>query len=151
MSYKICRINDMKVLSSKKFDKESHLSEFIESNIILFCADVLGDTYVSHRKEVQASEHNLFAPRMPRVDYEIQCEKSKYLVELKNPKNMAENRSAIGQILSYATMLSEDGPHDMVVVTTKFDLLTARAIKKFALPIRYVFFDGEVMAEYLED
>lgn len=92
-----------------------------------------------------------FQPRQPRVDFVIECEKKTHIVELKNPKNVSENRNALGQILSYSTMLDPLGECALVIVTTKHDMLTARAIKRFNLPVRYVYFEKGCFMEYIHD
>lgn len=138
-------------LKSFEFNRESDLSCYIETNIESFCADVLDDIYVRHEKEVQAESQMRFQPRQPRVDFVIECEKKTHIVELKNPKNVSENRNALGQILSYSTMLDPLGECALVVVTTKHDMLTARAIKRFNLPVRYVYFEKGRFMEYIHD
>lgn len=146
----VCVIDEKK-LFNKQFQKERNLSDYIEQNIIKFCVDVLDDVYLSHEKEVQADKHNRFQPRQPRIDYKIKCQNHTYLVELKNPKNTSENRHSIGQMLSYSVLLDDEDKFRMVVITTKHDMLTAKAIKKFNLPIRYVYFEKGKIMEYLRD
>jgi hypothetical protein len=143
----IVRIDNLKDLQHSQFDKEKDLSIYIESHIKQFCNDILEDDYVNHETEVQKSSQIAFMPRMPRVDYRIECKQNTYLIELKNPTGLSENRSAIGQILSYATMLNED--FKLVIITTKFDILTAQTIKKFNLPITYLYFENNRVLEFV--
>jgi|SRR5690625_86595 len=140
---------DVSKLKNNEFEKEVNLSEYILDNIILFCADVLEDQYISHETEVQSEKQTYFQPRQPRIDIRIRCKNKTYLVELKNPKNTSENRHALGQILAYSVLLDEIGSCDLVIVTTKYDILTAKAIKKFNLPVRYVYFEKGKIMEYL--
>jgi len=139
-------IKDVKKMKSSMFIKEKDMMDFFEKHIDVFCSDVLCDSYVSHSTEIQQNKHSTFSPRMPRVDIYIKCKRKSYLVELKNPKMPSSNRIALGQILAYGAMM--DGDDELVIITTMFDILTAKAIKKYNLPITYLFFDGKNCLEF---
>lgn len=145
------RIENHADLMNSDFDKEKDLSKYICSNIELFCRDVLSDTYVSHEEEVQVKKQVIFQPRQPRIDLKIICKNSTYLIELKNPKYQSENRAALGQLLCYSTILDESRESEMVLVSTKFDMLSAKTIQRFNLPIRYIYFEKSRFMEYLYD
>ena len=141
--------SDMEKLKYSGFDKEKTLCDYIERHIENFCRDILEDKYISYQTEVQKKSQEYFMPREPRVDFVIQCEKKQYLIEIKNPKNISENRNALGQILCYSALFEEEKPYQLIIITTKFDHLTAKTIKNFDLPIRYIYFERNMCMEYL--
>lgn len=142
-----------KSLVSNDFEKESDVTDYIVLNIEKFCEQVLGDKLVSFEQEYVISEsevyHNkakayldkkYYYPRSRRVDLLIRGEKKSYLVEIKKPFNLAENRYAIGQLLDYGREFL-DSEKQLVLLTTKYDINTAKTIEYYELPIRYIYFD----------
>jgi hypothetical protein len=134
-------------LKTDEWGKEIDLLCYITNNIDLFCRDVLLDKLISFETEKEIKKKYKFGPRGQRVDLFINCERSVYIIELKNPKNISENRGAIGQILEYG-MYFLDPKKELILLTTKFDIETARIIKFYDLPIRYIYFDKHKKAEF---
>lgn len=135
------------------FKNERELQSYIVSNIELFCRDILGDILVSFEEErpARGQEQLTRGPRGKRVDLFILGENSRYVVELKCPTGLSENRSAIGQLLDYGREFldPEKGLPQLILVTARFDVDTARTIKHYGLPIRYVYLSKKANYEYL--
>lgn len=55
----------------------------------------------------------------------------------------------IGQILDYGREFL-DPKKELMIITTKFDRNTAKTIKHYRLPIRYIYIDKNRIMEYLE-
>ena len=127
------------------FKSEKDLQSYICKHIKSFCKDVLGDEYISHKKESPIHEQIRNSPRGRRVDILIKCEGGAYIIELKNPKQPAENRYGIGQLLDYGREIPQG---NLVLVTTFFDINTALTIQHHSLPIRYIYFDKTRIMEY---
>lgn len=138
-----------KGVRSNDFSKENELCDFIEGNLLFFCETILQDNLISFEREYQFGQH-YFGPREPRVDFLIIGEKSHYLVEVKNPQNLAENRAAIGQLLNYGRKYL-DPKKTLVLITSKFDHETACTIQEYKLPIRYIYLDKKRSLEFLKN
>lgn len=129
------------------FESEKSLLDYIVSNIENFCSDILDDTLISFETEKSITTRRRFSPRGRRIDLYIVGRKAKYIIELKNPFNQAENRYAIGQLLDYGREFL-DPKKELVLLTTKFDINTAKTIAFYDLPIRYIYFDKRRILEY---
>lgn len=130
------------------FKTESEMQRFIADNIEDFCKNVLGDRLVSFECEKGFGKYTgaYSARKQYRIDICIIGESKKYIVEIKNPKAHCDCRNALGQLLVYSSYFSD---HELVLVTSKYDLDAARAIEKFALPIRYICLSKEISAEVI--
>jgi hypothetical protein len=140
---KVC-YNDTTILKNSDFDKEESLKIYIVNNIDKFTKDILEDELVSFEVEKPVSKQLRLSPRERRIDIFVVGKKSKYIVELKNPKCYHENRTAIGQLLDYGREVVDS---QLVLITTKFDINTYKTIKYYDLPIRYIYFDKEKSLE----
>ena len=136
-------------ISNSDFRYESDLSSYLINNIELLCSH-LGDEYVSVDENLHIEEAYGLRPRSRRIDIFLRCKKKIYIIELKNPTAKAENRSGIGQLLDYG----REFPYpekELLLISTKFDINTARTIKHYMLPIRYFYFSKKHLCEYLGD
>jgi len=144
----LIRVNNYSYLKNNSFKSEKKLKEFILNHIEDFTRDVLGDTYKSHESEYEFyKQHWMGLSR--RVDLLIEGENNLFIVELKNPRYHSENRGAIGQLLCYGQEFL-DPKKRLVLISTKFDIHTARAIQYYKLPIRYIYFDINNCLEFIE-
>ena len=133
---------------TQDFDQEKELSAYIVTYIHEFCRDVLNDRLISFEKNYHICIWGDWKfKRDKRVDLLVRGEKGLYIIELKNPRYLAENRCAIGQLLNYGREFL-DSKKELVLVTTKFDIDTAKTIKYYGLPIRYIYMDREKMLEF---
>lgn len=137
-------------ISSNYYKKEQELQNHIINNIKQFTCEFLGDELVCYEAEKRIERHRL---RGKRVDLFIKGRKKEYIIEFKNPKYKCENIQAIGQILDYKRKLDEfsDSEKEMIIITTMFDIETARTIQYYNLPIRYIFVDEKHFMEYLNE
>jgi len=144
-------IEDTKTIRTAVFKHEKDFCAWIVSNMDKFCTDILNDELVSFEIERNMAplQNRCLSPRPKRVDLLIQGTGQTYLVELKNPYHKAENRKAIGQLLDYGRSFVK--PAQLVLVTTNFDLDTAKTIEHYNLPIRYIYLSKEKMLEYVGD
>lgn len=149
MNANLVKIQDLAHLTNKDFSNEIDLCKYIVANISNFTRDVLNDVYVDHVIEKPLKEIFRFGPRPKRIDLVIYCDTATYIIELKCPKYVSENRKAIGQILDYAREFP-DPLKKMVLITTKFDIDTALTIDHYELPIQYIYFERARSFEYKE-
>ena len=130
-------------LKNSDFKTERELSGYISDNIETFCAEICDDRYISHATD------KAFHHKGRRIDLFIECEKSLFVIELKNPRHMNENVRAIGQILDYARRIKEHKKTQLIIITTKFCIDTAKTIKHYHLPIRYMYFSKTQCFEHI--
>jgi hypothetical protein len=136
-----------KQLKTDAFNKESDLSQYLQDNIESFCSDLLEDEYISHEAEKAQEKQITLQPRRKRLDLYIECKNHNYIVELKNPRQLASVRDGIGQLLEYGLWFS-DSKKQLLLITTHFCFDTARVIKHYGLPIRYFFMSDDVFMEF---
>ena len=144
------KINGGMEISSNYYKKEQELQNHIINNIEKFTHEFLEDKLVSYEAEKRVDKYRL---RGKRIDLFIKGIKKEYIIEFKNPKYKCENIQAIGQILDYKRKLDRfsDSKKEMIIITTLFDFDTARTIKYYNLPIRYIFVDEKHFMEYLDE
>ena len=138
-----------KRLSCDDFKSEKELCQYIEANISEFCRDSFDDVYVSHEIDKPIVPQQRFGPRTRRVDMIIRCKKHKYIIELKNPTHPAENRHGIGQLLDYGREFIDTGKK-LVLISTSFDINTAKTIEHYNLPIVYMYINKTQILEFKE-
>ena len=137
---------DSIILRNNEFDKEKDLALYLQLNMNVFVEELLEDKLVAYELERPVNAKiRTFATKTPRMDIWIKGEKSNYIIELKNPSAPVENRYAIGQILDYGR---EEPEAEMILITTLFDMNTAKTIKHYNLPIRYIYFEKSKFLEY---
>ncbi len=140
-------------LRTAEFESENELVEYIVQNIEMFCEDVLRDKLVSFECEhgVKTRQSRGLLPRERWCDLYIVCKSQVYVIEVKNPRFLSENRKGIGQLLDYGREFLHAKKGAMILLTTLFDIHTARTIKYYNLPIRYIYFEKGRMLEYGRD
>ena len=138
-----------KKLFNTDFDRESDLEAYICANIEWFC-DALGEKYISHETNKPIVKRLRMSPQVRRVDMYIKCRGSVLIVELKNQPSGTQSRAAIGQVLDYGRVFIDTRKKQMVIVTTKFDQPTAKTIKHYNLPIRYIYMSKRQKMEFLK-
>ena len=134
-------VDHLNELVSNEFRKEADLRNYVVDNIEKFCKDVLSDEYASHKTEKDVNDQYRFGARPIRMDLYIKCKKHEYIIELKNPKHKAENKSSIWQLLSYGAMMKDTIERKLILISTKFDMPTAQAICEYRLPIEFIYFE----------
>lgn len=139
--------NQNKTLCSD-FSKEKDFVHFVTSNVFSFVRLLFNDEVISFETEYNLDKQYKLYPRGRRIDLFIVGRKKKYVIEAKNPKFGTESRAAIGQILDYGRELN-DKNIELVIITTHFDINTAKTIKYYNLPIRYVYLSKKFFVEYL--
>lgn len=144
------RIDNSENIATSDFDKEKHLEEFLVNNIDKFVNEFLDDSIVSFEINKPINKQRKFSQRGRRVDLYIKGKLNTYIIELKNPISNTESRAAIGQILDYGREFL-DPKKQLLIITTKFDINTAKTIKYYNLPIRYIYLDKNKTLEYLRN
>lgn len=134
------------------FKKEKDLEGYVVKNIKLFCEETLEDKLISFEINKPIKKQRRLSPRGRRMDLFVSGEKYDYIIELKNPKNLMENRQGIGQLLDYGREYADSKKEiKLFLITTAFDINTAKTIKHYKLPIRYIYFDKQRILEYKTD
>lgn len=141
-------ISNSNKIKTVDFVKENNLVDYIICNIECFARDILRDTVISYEKEKPIDDFRRFGARGKRVDLYILGKRKEYIIEFKNPKYKSECRSAIGQILDYGREFS-DSKKELIIITTFFDLDTAKTIEYYNLPIRYIYLSKKHILEYM--
>ena len=139
----------LKEIKTNDFKNEKELSDYTKLNIKKFTEDILEDELVSFEFEKKIVKKER-PQRHKRVDLYVIGKKGKYIIEFKNPTWNNENLNAIGQLLNYGRQFT-DSKKELVLISTLFDEETARTIKYYNLPIRFIYFDKEKSLEYLGD
>lgn len=145
--YAKIRIYDTYTIKTDEFKKEKDIEEFIVCNIEKFVNDILEDKLIYYEVNKPIEKQNMMCPRGRRIDLFIKGENKIYIIELKNPTSLIDNRMAIGQILDYGREFA-DSKKELIIITTKFDINTAKTIDYYNLPIRYIFLSKERCLEY---
>lgn len=141
---------DTRFLRTATFSSEKELSAYVCGKISDFVSIILDDEMISFETEKELGMGRVFfGPCQKRIDLYIRSKGSNYIIELKNAKSSPANIEAIGQLLNYGRAM-ECGAinHQLVLITTFFDLDTAKTIQKYDLPIRYMFIDRRHILEF---
>jgi len=134
--------------SSGQFSKEKELLSYLKDNIRIFCNDFLNDGLIEYFIDVNIDTNTEARSKGGRrIDLLINGRKKKYIIEIKNPKYQAENRYAIGQLLDYGREIK--GEKELILITSKLDIHTAKTIQHYKLPIRYVYLDKDRTLEFI--
>lgn len=137
-------------IKNKSFEKEKDLVQYIVNNIDSFAKDLLDDTVIAYEVDKPLSKRYGLSPSVRRVDLFIIGKKKKYIIEAKNPSSATENRGAIGQVLDYGREFP-DSEKELIIITSLFDIETARTIAYYNLPIRYIYLSKGSTLEYKEE
>ncbi|MBL4664313.1 MAG: hypothetical protein JKY22_12350 [Flavobacteriaceae bacterium] len=139
-----------KQLQNNDFRREKDMSRYVVDNAEQITANIFNDELVSCYENKPIKKQMSLSPSSRRTDIIMKCVKNTYLLELKNPKNVSENRAGIAQLLDYGRQIEEDYNNSikLVLVTTKFDVDTALTINHYKLPISYYYFNSDQMLEY---
>lgn len=132
---------------AEKRKNEKELVNYVAENIELFAKDILDDTIISFEIDMPIEKQISLAPRGRRIDLYIKGRKQDYIIEFKNPTSGTESRAAIGQILDYGREFAGRNT-ELLIVTSYFDINTAKTIKFYNLPIRYVYLSTKYSLEY---
>lgn len=136
-----------KEIRTKDFKNEKELAYYTKINIEKFVEDILEDELISFEFEKKIKKLEK-AQKHKRVDLYVVGKKGKYIIEFKNPTWNNENLNAIGQLLNYGRQFT-DPKKELILISTLYDEETARTIKSYNLPIRFIYFDKEKSLEYL--
>lgn len=128
------------------FSSEKGMCNFIESNIIDFTNE-LGLIYKSHVREYPLYPWKRRSKGTKRIDFLIETESGKVVIEVKDPTYKSEHCAALGQILSYAQILEKNGviANRLILVSSTLDIHVTEVISRFGLPIEYVIIDESKM------
>ena len=134
------------------WNKEAELVNYIECNIVLFTKDVLGEEYQYHVREWSMQEQRMFGGNQPRIDLMIMTKSGKRIgVECKLPKqSFSELSRAVSQVLAYSVIAEDNNLplHKLLIVTTQYDTIVHKIIKKYELPIGLVVIDKNKRMEW---
>lgn len=136
---------------AKDFKNEKAVEEYILNNVKSFCEDILEDKYISAHSQYSYGKTRKYGAK--RVDIYLECEKNDYLIEIKNPTNISENISAVGQLLGYGVLHEDYKPTrkkglKLLIVSTKEDDLIVKTIKKYKLPITFMVISKDWLVIY---
>lgn len=137
-------------LENNSFEKEIDLVNYIVLNIDKFVNDILNDELISFEVDMPINKQNRLSPRGRRIDLFIKGKNKTYIIETKNPTSGTENRAAIGQILDYGREFT-DPKKELIIITSKFDINTAKTIKYYNLPIRYIYLSKKRTLEFIDE
>jgi hypothetical protein len=133
--------NEVNLIIKQDFKTEKDLCNYIENNIELFCIDVLNDIYISHSREFSINKKMRYNDNK-KIDFFIKCANKTYAIEVKNPTYKSELYAGIGQLLTYTVLfeINQIKVDRYILLTTKYDEIASKTIKKYNLPIDlYIF------------
>lgn len=148
-------IEDWEVLLScnkfmnNDFEKEKDLVAYIIENINEFSNLHLNDLVLEYEVDKPIDKQR-FWPRWRRVDIFIKWEKWIYIIECKNASNTTEIRYSIGQLLDYWREYL-DSKKELILIANMYDENTAKTIKHYNLPIRYIIISKTNSLEYVRE
>ena len=135
--------------NTKDFMSETLATNHLNDSLDLLIESLYNDKIVCVSREMPLQKQYKLSPRGRRIDIFIQGQKNNYIIEVKNEKNTSEIRSSIGQLLDYGRELSHKDPV-LILVSTMFDINTAKTIEYYKLPIKYIFMDKRKFLELKE-
>jgi hypothetical protein len=143
-------ISDHKQYEHEDFGTEKELCDFIEVKAKIFASEVLGVEYKSYIREYYISgDSRINKNKKGRVDFVFHSDKGDIYVECKKPTHSySESVNAISQLLAYSCLADtfKRQLYRMVLVTTRYNPMLLKVIKKFNLPIEiYVLSKSNVM------
>jgi hypothetical protein len=139
------KIKDTTFLKNNTYKNEKQLEKEIHDNINDFIESYYGDEVVESSTNKNCLANNNKQIKGKRVDIYVKGKKCEYIIECKNSKYSYENIQAIGQLLNYGRYFKRA---KLMLVTTLFDIDTARTIQQYNLPIRIVMVYGDKLLEY---
>lgn len=129
-----------------KYKTEKDLCDELELNIVWFTEKILKAKYLSHKRESYIKP-KVYGANKPRIDFDIQTSKGRWMVECKNPNNThAELISSISQLLNYG-LIAEPEEVKLCLVTSRAIPQVQQVILKYELPISVVYIN-EVIATW---
>lgn len=130
--------SEIDVLEDKlDFDKESYFCDFLETNIVNLCNDLLNEKYISHQREFHLCKHQKKGGKSKRVDFFITTDKGNVLCEVKNPTDhYLQLTDAVSQMMSYLIDCEQNGMkiHRYIIITNKYSYEIQAIINRFKLP-----------------
>lgn len=145
--------DELKNTVDKDFTSEKEFCDFLETHIRDFCTDFLEVEYSSHIREyklVKTSRARMRGNR--RIDFLIKTKCNQNIViECKHPVNICELSTALGQCLSYISLLKNFGINSdrTILLSTKIDSITPQVITDFNLPIEFMIMDKTRCVKFL--
>jgi hypothetical protein len=126
------------------FKNEKALCDYIETNMHLFCDELLGVELKSYKREYRIAFKSYRGNRSQRIDFYIESKCGQRIVlECKNPTYACELTAAVGQALGYKSLMKQYGTavDRTVIVTTKLDTVAVMVIQDNNLPIELIAMD----------
>lgn len=127
---------------SNSFSSERKMCDFIEANIINITNDI-GLKYKSHIREYPLYPWKKRSKGTKRIDFLLETESDKIVIEVKDPTYKSEHCAALGQMLSYAQILEKNGVKisRLILISSTLDIHITEVIDRFNLPIEYIVID----------
>lgn len=136
-----------------KFKTEKEFIDYLILNAEFWVDDLLNSNIKNIDREWYLVKMKSFGANKPRIDLSITTNDNRRIgVEVKNPKNIfGELSRTISQLLSYAVLAEENGnPFDeLVIITSEYDDILIKVIKKYKLPIRIFLIDKQFHCEII--
>jgi hypothetical protein len=146
-------ISELTDTLSKDFDNERNICDFIETNIDLFTKDCLNYELMSYEREyqiVKGTRKRIRGNR--RIDFLIKTKCGKNIgIEVKHPRGTSELSNAVGQCLTYLTLMEIQGTFldKIIIVSSKIDFVLPLVITKHNLPIEFFGFDKSKHVKFI--
>ncbi len=142
-----------KIFNKEDFKNEKELTEFIIKNIEDFTKDVLKDKLIKFEKNQSFNKNHYFGiSQNGRIDLIIRGKLKTYAIEIKNPKQIFHELSrSLSQLLTYIVLSEEQKKkiNKFYILTSKYDNILIKVIKRFKLPINVIVLNKEYVAVWL--
>lgn len=134
-----------KFLKDNSYKNEKQLEKEMYENIKELIKCYYDDEVIYSETNKNCLSNNTKKTKGKRIDIYAKGKNNDYIIECKNPKYSNENIQAIGQILNYGRYFQNA---KLIIITTMFDLDTARTITMYNLPIKLLIVYGNKLLEY---
>jgi hypothetical protein len=134
-------VDTIKIWNERKdFANERELEDFVFDNSAFWVKDFYGRDKCKITRQGYFGNIKFFGANKPRIDLYLELDTGKRIgIEIKNPNQLySELSQSISQLLSYSVIADETGNSfdELAIITSKFDPILTKVIKKFNLPIR---------------
>lgn len=134
-----------------KWNNEKEYQKYLVENANIWVKEFFKDDIKNIKEQWYLTKFKKFGSNKPRIDICIETLGGKRIgIEVKNPKNIyGELSRTISQILSYAIIAEENEvPFDEIaIISSEYDEILIKTIKKFNLPLRIFIITKEYHGE----
>lgn len=134
------------------FKKEKEFQEYLVNNANFWTKDFFKIDSFAMIEQYYFGDIKYFGANKPKIDICIEGEGKRIGIEVKNPKQCySELSRSISQLLAYSVLAEESNVKfdELAIMTSRFDPILIKVIKKYKLPIRIFIVNKSIHCEIL--